>query len=172
MIIDWYFRVGRILAWIFGITLFLGLWAYCIFAYGFLFGVGLGWLPAGITAGVAGLLTVPLWGILVAAILALAAYFNNDIQAMLTFIAILGGIFYGIVQVNELISRARYKAARKWLQSRPLLVVLVCGTAAVWAAFLLDFGPKEVLGPVLFVLILFGVVMFVQWGSRPRSPRS
>lgn len=37
-------------------------WIYCIAAYGFLFGVGLGWLPSLIVAAVAYLLTMLLWG--------------------------------------------------------------------------------------------------------------
>src|SRR5207249_3765735 len=32
------------------------------------------------------------------------------------------------------------------LQSRPLTVIFVCATAAVWAALLLELGPPEVLG--------------------------
>lgn len=46
---DWVeiYWVGRLWAmWI----IFIGAWIYCIAAYGFLLGVGLGWLAAGITA--------------------------------------------------------------------------------------------------------------------------
>ena len=35
---------------------------YCIATYGFLFGLGLGWLPSGILAAIVGGLTVFLWG--------------------------------------------------------------------------------------------------------------
>ena len=35
-----------------GVLIFIGTWIYCIVSYGFLLGVGLGWLPALITAGV------------------------------------------------------------------------------------------------------------------------
>lgn len=34
---------------------FVGVWIYCIATYGFLLGVGLGWLPALICAFIAGL---------------------------------------------------------------------------------------------------------------------
>ena len=57
----------------FGITtfiVFIGTWIYCIFAYGFLFGVGLGWLPSAIVAVIAG----ALWPLLALAI-AVIAYF-------------------------------------------------------------------------------------------------
>ena len=36
--------------------LFIGFWIYCIAAYGFFFGVALGWLPSGIAATVASFL--------------------------------------------------------------------------------------------------------------------
>jgi hypothetical protein len=34
------------------VLVFLGCWIYCIASYGFLLGVGLGWLPSGIVAAV------------------------------------------------------------------------------------------------------------------------
>lgn len=39
-----------------GVIFFIGSWIYCIAAYGFLLGVGLGWLPSIIVAYIAGLL--------------------------------------------------------------------------------------------------------------------
>ena len=39
-----------------GILVFIGTWIWCIAEYGFLLGVGLGWLPSAITAFFAGLL--------------------------------------------------------------------------------------------------------------------
>ena len=44
------------LSWLIGFVTFAGCWIYCISEYGFLFGVGLGWLPAIICAFFAGLL--------------------------------------------------------------------------------------------------------------------
>ena len=47
------------------LVVFLGCWVYCIAEYGFLLGVGLGWLPSGIVAMIAGaiwpLLALALW---------------------------------------------------------------------------------------------------------------
>ena len=40
---------------------FVGSWVYCIFTYGYLFGVGLGWLPSLIVAFLAGLIVGFLW---------------------------------------------------------------------------------------------------------------
>ena len=37
-----------------GFVVFAGAWIYCMNEYGFLFGFGLGWLPAGILAAMAG----------------------------------------------------------------------------------------------------------------------
>jgi hypothetical protein len=45
-----------------GIVTFLGAYIYCIFSYGFLFGLGLGWLPSGILAIAAGLTVALFWG--------------------------------------------------------------------------------------------------------------
>jgi hypothetical protein len=39
-----------------GGIVFIGSWIYCIAEYGFLFGVGLGWLPSIIVAVIAGAL--------------------------------------------------------------------------------------------------------------------
>ncbi len=38
--------VGRVLAPLAGFLVFAACWIYCIAAYGFLFGVGLGWVPS------------------------------------------------------------------------------------------------------------------------------
>ncbi len=57
----------------FGITAFItfiGSWIYCIATYGFLLGVGLGWLPSIIVAVIAG----ALWPLIALAI-AVIAYF-------------------------------------------------------------------------------------------------
>lgn len=48
-------------AWITAGIVFLGAWIYAIANYGFLFGVGLGWLPSAIIAGVALVLWPVLW---------------------------------------------------------------------------------------------------------------
>ena len=58
--------IGYVISWIF---IFLGSWIYCISEYGFLLGVGLGWLPSAIAATVASLLW-PLY--VLALVLALA----------------------------------------------------------------------------------------------------
>jgi len=47
------YAIGGYLTWV---VVFFGAYAYCIFEYGFLLGVGLGWLPAAITATVAAFL--------------------------------------------------------------------------------------------------------------------
>lgn len=54
----------EIIAKIVAVPVFIGVWIYCIFAYGFLLGVGLGWLPAMIVAVIAGFL----WPIILLAI--------------------------------------------------------------------------------------------------------
>lgn len=49
---DWYGVGVKITFWL----VFIGAWIYCIAAYGFLLGVGLGWLPAAIVGAIAGIL--------------------------------------------------------------------------------------------------------------------
>jgi hypothetical protein len=63
-----YLGAGAVLGFVVGIITFIVAYIYCIATYGFLFGLGLGWLPAGILAGIVGWATVFLWG----AVLALA----------------------------------------------------------------------------------------------------
>lgn len=55
---------ARGFAWV-AIPTFIGSWIWCIASYGFLFGVGLGWLPSIIVAVVAG----ALWPVIVLIIL-------------------------------------------------------------------------------------------------------
>jgi hypothetical protein len=57
-----YLEIGVLLGWIAGILTFIAAYIYCIAAYGFLLGLGLGWLPSGILAVIVGFLTAFLWG--------------------------------------------------------------------------------------------------------------
>jgi hypothetical protein len=50
-------RIALILAG----TAFVGSWLYCVVAYGFLFGVGLGWLPSAIVSVPTFYLALWLW---------------------------------------------------------------------------------------------------------------
>jgi len=43
---EWYWTGYKICF----VLVFIGGWIYCIASYGFLFGLGLGWLPSGIMA--------------------------------------------------------------------------------------------------------------------------
>ena len=55
--------------WISWLLVFLGSWAYCISEYGYLLGVGLGWLPSAIVASV-----VALWPASLIAVAVIVAY--------------------------------------------------------------------------------------------------
>lgn len=65
-----YTGAGFIFGMVTGAITFIGAWIYCVMTYGFVLGLGLGWFPAVICAGIVGWATVFLWG---AALLALAA---------------------------------------------------------------------------------------------------
>lgn len=53
------------------IVVFIGCWIYCIATYGFLLGVGIGWLPSLIAAAVAGFA----WPLIALCVAAIAAFF-------------------------------------------------------------------------------------------------
>jgi hypothetical protein len=57
-----YIGIGQVLGYIVGLLTFVGAYIYCIATYGFLLGLGLGWIPASIVAAIVGYLTVVLWG--------------------------------------------------------------------------------------------------------------
>jgi hypothetical protein len=57
-----YIEIGYILGVFAGILTFIAAYIYCIMTYGFLFGLGLGWLPSTILAIMVGWLIVILWG--------------------------------------------------------------------------------------------------------------
>jgi hypothetical protein len=57
-----YLAIGRVIGAVAGVLTFIGCWIYCIASSGFLLGVGLGWLPAGIVAAIVGFLARYLWG--------------------------------------------------------------------------------------------------------------
>jgi hypothetical protein len=61
---NWYW-IGYIICWV---LTFFGCWIYCIASYGFLLGLGLGWLPSGIAATVVSLL----WPLLLLAVVVIA----------------------------------------------------------------------------------------------------
>lgn len=53
--------IGTSLAWLTALGAFVTAWGYCTAQYGFLFGFGLGWLPAAILAVIVAILTRWLW---------------------------------------------------------------------------------------------------------------
>jgi len=61
------YKIGAFITWV---LIFLSSYVYCIFQYGFLFGLGLGWLPSAIVATV----LCWFWPLYILAI-AVAAYF-------------------------------------------------------------------------------------------------
>jgi hypothetical protein len=63
---NWYW-IGFWISWV---LVFLGSWVYCISEYGYLLGVGLGWLPSAIVASVAALL----WPVILIAVAVVVAY--------------------------------------------------------------------------------------------------
>lgn len=69
---DQFYKAGFFIT---AIITFVGCWIYCIYTYGFFLGVGLGWLPALITAVIAGFLW-PLIVLVIAAAIVLALIFS------------------------------------------------------------------------------------------------
>jgi hypothetical protein len=76
---DWqrYLATGRKAGWIAGGLTFIGAYIYCVATYGFLLGMGLGWLPSGILAAIVGVISVFLWGPLLVVGFFFALYFAD-----------------------------------------------------------------------------------------------
>ncbi len=56
-----YEGLGALCAVLTGGVIFIGSWIYCVAEYGFLLGVGIGWLPSMIVAGIGAALWPILW---------------------------------------------------------------------------------------------------------------
>lgn len=65
---------STIIAGISAVLIFIGSYIYCIATYGFLLGVGLGWLPSAIVALIAFGVVWLLWPLITVGLLVLAAY--------------------------------------------------------------------------------------------------
>jgi hypothetical protein len=72
-----YLVIGDEAGLVVGALTFVGSYIYCIVTYGFLFGLGLGWLPSGILAGLAWVTTLFLWAPILAIALLAALYWMN-----------------------------------------------------------------------------------------------
>jgi hypothetical protein len=58
--VDWA-TIGALIGILTAVVVFFGAWIYCMSEYGFLFGFGLGWLPAGILAAIVGWIMRYIW---------------------------------------------------------------------------------------------------------------
>lgn len=67
-----YFQIGGSLGIIPAIVTFFGSWWYCVDAYGYLFGFGLGWIPSALLAAIVLLVFAILWGPMILGALYLA----------------------------------------------------------------------------------------------------
>jgi len=75
---DWiagYFIVGYVLGVTAGVITFVSAYIWCVAEYGFLFGLGLGWLPSMILAYLVGAAMFALWGPAIACLGAIALMF-------------------------------------------------------------------------------------------------
>jgi hypothetical protein len=69
-----YAGIGFVFGVAAGVVTFIGAWAYCVMTYGFVLGLGLGWFPAAICAGIIGWATVFLWGVALLITLAIGGF--------------------------------------------------------------------------------------------------
>jgi hypothetical protein len=100
-----YVAIGYVLGAVAGVITFIGAYIYCIATYGFLFGLGLGWLPSGILAAIIGWAVVFLWGpAIVIFLLAALALLAMVVSAKLAY-----GVIFGTV-VGWLIWRVAPKS--------------------------------------------------------------
>jgi len=98
-----YLEIGEAAAWIVGILTFLGAYIYCVVTYGFLLGMGLGWLPSGILAAIVGIITIFLWlpalivaGIATSYFLSVMGYPGPAAASGLILLFVIAMIFRGI----------------------------------------------------------------------------
>jgi hypothetical protein len=72
---DYYLGIGAGLGGFIGFGTFFGAYIYCIATYGFIFGLGLGWIPSAIAAAVISQVVRFLWGpiILIALVVVVVA---------------------------------------------------------------------------------------------------
>jgi hypothetical protein len=75
-----YKLTSTIIASISSVLIFIGSYVYCIATYGFLFGVGLGWLPSAIVAFIAFGVVWLLWPLIAFGLLVLAAYLLRGVH--------------------------------------------------------------------------------------------
>ncbi len=61
-----YLTIGYALGAVTSVVTFIGAYVFCVASYGFLFGLGLGWLPSAILAGIVGWAMVYAWGAVLA----------------------------------------------------------------------------------------------------------
>lgn len=74
-----YFFIGALSGGIAAFLTFIGSWIYCIATYGYLFGVGLGWLPSMIVAAVVYGVMYVAWPIVAFGAAGLALYLYGTI---------------------------------------------------------------------------------------------
>lgn len=96
-----YAGVGYVFGFIIGIVTFIGTWIYCAMTYGFVLGLGLGWFPSAICAGVVGWVTVFLWGPALAAlaligVLVLVSTVSSSLVAHLALGAAVGWFVWAV----------------------------------------------------------------------------
>jgi hypothetical protein len=94
-----YAGLGAVFGIAAGAITFIASWIYCVMTYGFVLGLGLGWLPAAICAGVIGWLVALFWGVaivllLLGAILAIAIAANSTVLAYAAFGAGIGWLIW------------------------------------------------------------------------------
>jgi hypothetical protein len=73
-----YFAIGRWVGLITAGLTFVACWIYCIAHYGFLVGVGIGWLPSAIAAVIVGGLVMVLWGLVAVGVAASLLFWWNS----------------------------------------------------------------------------------------------
>jgi len=106
-----YAGLGAVFGIAVGAITFVATWIYCAMTYGFVLGLGLGWFPAAICAGVVGWLVAIFWGAaLVVLALAVGTAIAVALAAHSTFLAYLSlGAFCGF---------AIWYVSPRWLKGR------------------------------------------------------
>ena len=75
--VDYYLGIGAGLGGFIGFGTFFGAYIYCIATYGFIFGLGLGWIPSVIAAVIVSQVVHFLWGPMAVLIVIIIARMNH-----------------------------------------------------------------------------------------------
>lgn len=103
-----YWRIGQALANVSTTIIFFALWIFCAFHYGFLYGLGFGWVPAIIMAFVLWFIIAAGWGLIAGPLMAIFftwLFYSDSGHSLLGVLLLFGAFMSSGFVVEWLIHR-------------------------------------------------------------------